>query len=356
MKKLKFSLLLLIFFALALTGCSGGRLTATSWAGLGASQDTAFLAFGPHVYGVNLDNGLEEWRFPAEADNSLSFYAPPSLAEDGQLIVGGYDNTLYSLNPETGLANGWAFTEASNRYVGAPLVMGENIYAPAADGKFYAVNNTGQQLWPEPFSAEEPFWTQPSSNGELLFIPSLDHHLYAINSKTGREVWSVDLEGAVTGHPLVVDDVVYIGSFSGDLFAIDARKGTIIWRVPSGNWVWAGPAALGSLVVFGNIDGRVIAVDPETGRQAWEFAAAGGIYGKPLVVGDAVYFGTDNGTFYAVTEDNQVLWTHSLMGKIYTSPISAGELILVSVLEGEPLLTAFSPEGSVKWSYNPVEN
>jgi len=39
------------------------------------------------------------------------FYATPVLTPDGQLIVGGFDKKLYSINPVTGQST-WQFTGA----------------------------------------------------------------------------------------------------------------------------------------------------------------------------------------------------------------------------------------------------
>ena len=64
------------------------------------------------------------------------------LTPDGQLIVGGFDKKLYSLNPQTGQSN-WQFTDAHDRFFGGVLVVNNMIYAPNADYNLYALNLKG---------------------------------------------------------------------------------------------------------------------------------------------------------------------------------------------------------------------
>ncbi len=100
--KLILVILTLIVLTISLSACTGGQALASGWPGIAADNETAYVAFNTHIYAVNLTNGLELWRYPQEADNNITFYAAPSLTEDGQVIAGGYDNILYSLDAKTG--------------------------------------------------------------------------------------------------------------------------------------------------------------------------------------------------------------------------------------------------------------
>ena len=85
-KKLLF-LLAFIGIAVTLSACAGGATTATSWPGLTVDDNYAYVAYNTQVYAVDLVNGSERWRYPAEPDNNITFYADPTLSQDGQLIV-----------------------------------------------------------------------------------------------------------------------------------------------------------------------------------------------------------------------------------------------------------------------------
>ena len=76
----------------------------------------------------------------------------------------------------------------------------------------------------------------------LVFMGTMDNHLVALDAKTGREVWKVEIEDAdqcgcnITSAPLVVKDTVITGVTGGDsahrgyLDAYDAKTGRQVWR------------------------------------------------------------------------------------------------------------------------------
>ena len=69
---------------MTLSACAGGVTTATSWPGLTVDDKYAYVAYNTQVYAVDLVNGTERWRYPAEPDNNVTFYADPTLSEDGR--------------------------------------------------------------------------------------------------------------------------------------------------------------------------------------------------------------------------------------------------------------------------------
>jgi quinohemoprotein ethanol dehydrogenase len=80
--------------------------------------------------------------------------------------------------------------------------------------------------------------------------------------------------------PIVVDGVMYVSTAWSKLYAIDARTGKQLWffdpQVPGKAGVRAccdvvnrGAAVYNGKVYVGTIDGRLIAVDAKTGKQVW---------------------------------------------------------------------------------------
>ena len=178
-------ILLVISFALlclTLSACSS-RVGASSWPGIAVDEDEIYIAYNQYVYAVEMENGREIWRFPSEAERTMSFFSPPVLTADGQLLISGYDNILYSIDPESRGYLNWQFEGANNRYIASPEANEEVIFAANADGFLYALDSRGNVVWT--FEAENPLWAQPTLNNELLILTSLDHNVYAINTKNG---------------------------------------------------------------------------------------------------------------------------------------------------------------------------
>lgn len=352
--KFRFHLLfLLVAFSILGTACAGNnRVIASSWPGITTDGSRVFVSYANHVYGLDGATGTEDWKFPVEADNKLSFYAAPALGGDGQLIVGGYNNVLYSLDPDSGQQNSWTFTESRNKYIASPLVVEDLILASSSDNHLYALDFGGNLVWD--FTTPEAQWAQPATDGRLVFLPSLDHNVYAIDIQTGEEVWKVDMGGAVVGQPVVGDGLVYIGSFAKKLVALDPATGDEVWSLPTSNWVWAGPTLVDGTLYFGDIDGDLYALDAATGESLWERKLDGGIYSSPLVHNGKLYLGTSTGSFYGLSTDNELLWTpQKLGGKIYSSPVAVENLIIVTQLENEKVVIAVDENGIERWFYPP---
>src|SRR5580704_3036164 len=139
---------------------------------------------------------------------------------------------------------------------GQPLVVGNMMYFESSYPNFvYAINldNVGQIVWK--FAPEQDKFS-PSvaccdlvnkgvayADGKIL-ISTLDTHVYALDAKTGKVVWSVQngdpqLGQTTTIAPLVVHDKVIVGISGGEygvrgfLAAYDLNTGKLAWRANS---------------------------------------------------------------------------------------------------------------------------
>jgi outer membrane protein assembly factor BamB len=354
---------ILAILAIFLSSCAGGTGAATSWPGLtvDAKDKVGYLAYNQQVYAINLDNGQEIWKYPPKTDSKLTFFAPPVVTTDGQLLVAGYDNAIHSLNSANGQENqgNWPFREADNRYVASPLVAGGKIFAPNSNGTLYTLDLTGKLLWT--FHTTEPLWATPSTDGKAVYLPSMDHHVYALDPESGNVIWqSKDLGGAVVGTPSIgPDGALYVGSFGRLMTALNPQNGETLWNKPTTGWIWGGPALDQGVLFFGDLDGAFYAMNAADGNIQWQTPAAestgNSIPDRPLVISDTVYFNSENGTLFAASTANgnpkSIL---QVDGKLYASPQAIGDLILLTPVGKGPFLMAVDKSGAQKWVYPPV--
>jgi outer membrane protein assembly factor BamB len=347
-----YTILILLILSLFLSACAGSASTvASGWAGITSDQDTAYLAFSTQIVAVNLTNGTERWRFPAEANAKITFYADPVLTESGQLLAGSYDSILYSINPANGLGTPF-FSGAENRYIGSPLVTADMIYAPSADHKLYAIGMDGQLIWY--FETSEPLWAQPAIDPscDCIYLPSMDHRVYALDAKTGVLLWNTeDLGGAIVSPPSVSGDMIYVGTFAKDMIALDAITGKELWRFNANDWVWAEPALDGDTLYFGDLSGTFYAVDRLTGASKWQIQPGGAIVGTPLITPEGIYFTTESGSLVAVNSEGTIRWNQPYETSLHAGPVSAGNSILIATSNPESLLIAVDPSGVQKWTF-----
>jgi outer membrane protein assembly factor BamB len=339
--------ILIIVIASLLSACVGTVLPS-GFPGLSSDQNTAYLAFNQYIYAVDLSNGTQKWRYPDKGSSNETFFATPALTPDGQLIVGSYNNTLYSVDTSS-KAEKWQFT-AKDRFVAGPLVTPQGIFAPSTDNMLYALNYAGKLLWS--FAAQGPNWATPATNDQCdcIYLPSMDHYLYTLNAKTGALLWKVDLGSAMVGTPSWgPDNTLYLGNFGNQMVAINGQNGEIRWKTALQGWVWGGPILDGNNLYFGDLNGNFYSLQASDGKILWKIVSDGPITGSPLVTPDAIYFTTDVGSLYAINRDSKIKWTQAVGGKIYSPPVLAGNIILVTPEGIDSVLAAYNSNGGQVW-------
>ena len=85
------------------------------------------------------------------------------------------------------------FKDAKNRFIGSALALDDQIIAANSDNFLYSLNLSGQLQWT--FESEHSLWGTPVSDGEIIYLPSMDHHVYALprlqmESRYGKQmIW-----------------------------------------------------------------------------------------------------------------------------------------------------------------------
>jgi succinyl-CoA synthetase beta subunit len=85
--------------------------------------------------------------------------------------------------------------------------------------------------------------------------------MYALNAKTGVELWSYPTGGDIDSSPAVVNGVAYVGSDDKNVYALNASTGAKLWSYRTGGKVYSSPAVANGVVYVGSKDGKVYALD-----------------------------------------------------------------------------------------------
>ena len=364
-KKILFGLVI-VLAAVLLSGCTGRAGFSNSWPGLATDGETAYLASGQFVYAIRLSDGKEIWRYPEDGSNSIQFVAQPVVAPDGTIVIGssGTDHRLVALDPSSidastnAPAEKWIFSDAKNIWVAGALVLDDKVFAPNSDGILYVLDL--QDGFATKSALKEidlggALWAQPSTDGNLVYVSSVDHHLYAIDPVTYEFAWpAIDLGGAAPGSPLVgPNGNVYIGSFASEVIKVDPATGKITLLTSTQGWVWGGPVTDGQNVYFGDLEGNLFAVDAGTGSQLWNIQPDGPVVGNPLIVDGNIVFATESGSVYAVDNEGKIVWQEDVGGQIYTAPVAGAERIIVAPMQAEFSLAFLDANGNQVYTFAP---
>src|ERR1044071_7485061 len=251
-KKLIF-VIMIVLGAFLLSACAGGAVRGTSWPGLATDGKTAYLTDASYVYAVNLSDGKELWKYPGTRNSKLIFYSPPVITTDGLVIVGsaGTDHSLIALNPADinpdtkAPVEAWKFSGAKDHWVAAPLVVNNKLFAVNSDGNLYVLDLQDGKSVKEAtvVKLNGRLWAQPTTDGERVYVTSLDHSVFAVSADTYDIHWQKDLGGAVPGSAILgADGMLYVGSLASKLEKFDPATGKHQPVLDAQHWVWSTPS------------------------------------------------------------------------------------------------------------------
>ena len=162
--------------------------------------------------------------------------------------------------------------------------------------------------------------TQPLIYDGVMYITGSYSRLFAIDIKTGEEIWQYDArlpEGilpccdVVNRGAALYGDKIYFGTLDARIVALDRKTGDVVWRKKIANYkagysYTAAPVIVNGLVITGNsggefgIVGAVQARDAETGELVWN---------RPVIEG---HMGTYKGEESTMTGKLNATWPGDL--------------------------------------------
>ena len=106
--------------------------------------------------------------------------------------------------------------------------MNNNLFAVNSDGNLYVLDlQDGRSSKKRPlWNLVGGLWAQPATDGERVYMTSLDHSVIAVDANTYEVVWHEELGGAVPGSAVLSEDGnLYVGSLASQLEKFDPATG-----------------------------------------------------------------------------------------------------------------------------------
>jgi len=130
----------------------------------------------------------------------------------------------------------------------------------------------------------------PAYSGSRIFAAAADGTVKALETGTGREIWTVNIEtfydeqerrnsfsksaDTITGGVGVGEELVLVGSSAGEVVAMNQSDGSLAWRARATSEVLSPPQAFGQLVVAQSIDGKVAGFNAFDGERKWLYSTS----------------------------------------------------------------------------------
>jgi len=271
------------------------------------------------VFALDEQRGKPVWKYhshrcsaasPAVGDH-LVFVAllnkPPCNASHG------VDGKVIAFDAETGRIR-WQRTigpsESSPLFADKLVIVGDwshDVYAFTAA--------SGNLRWH--FKAGGLVKGAIALSGNRVFFGSYDTHVYALDARTGKQVWRASSQprigrtGTFYANPAVAYGRVYLGATDGKMYSYGATSGKLRWSNGTGDFIYASAAVWHRNILVGSYDGTFYSFDAATGNVRWRFHAGGKISGSASVIDGIVYFSTISGRTFGLNAGNgKLVWSY----------------------------------------------
>ncbi|MER5185671.1 PQQ-binding-like beta-propeller repeat protein [Streptomyces sp. NPDC002896] len=189
----------------------------------------------------------------------------------GGLLYYGSSDHLYAVDADSGDYR-WRYKDDS--FHPAPIAVGDAAYAHMTAFFYVLDTRTGDELWD--YAYDTNVSDDVAVTGDAVLVHS-GKKLIAVDTRTHKEKWTHQAASDAETAPVVADGKVYFGTRDGALYAVDARSGDEVWRRNFEGELWDGrlgggagePEVVDGTVYFEN-DGYVSAFDAGTGRPLWQ--------------------------------------------------------------------------------------
>ena len=238
------------------------------------------------------------------------------------------------------------------------------LFAQTNKGYFHTFDaETGRLLWTARLSNQIARSRPASVNSFGVFVTAFNR-LFALDRRTGRTIWSVELRSLPSSSTSCDEDRVFVGLNNGKIYGYNLKvkdengANERISETPIEVWNWqtsgvieSKPLPAQKLVAFGSDDGKVYVSLSDERTMLYRIATGGpigvglGSYGTRLLLipsADRILYGVDVLTA-------KMRWTFASGAPIRQEPLVADDDVFVVNEAGQ--MSSIDPEsGSPRWS------
>ena len=296
-----------IFALNATTGKQIWKRTTTSEfnSQLMVAGSSVVISGGNGPYALAAAHGNQLWN--RKSDGGSPLLVAGGVAYVAFAAKSNVTGGVTALNPASGSIL-WTFDfgPAVADIAGQPAVADGVVYVTSSDGELFAFSaaNGAKRQRVAGFGAFGAGTIAVINGVVYAGLNDKKGTVVAVNAATGKTLWRQGL-GPATFPPSVASTsgIIFAGTVnggaagpqSGKLYALDAKTGKQLWSVPVNGGVNEGPVAAGGVVYAGggNLDSGILeARQPATGTKLWNYTTTDSMGNLTVVPGSRVYFGS----------------------------------------------------------------
>ena len=191
---------------------------------MAGDEQRLYVPTQAYLYALDATTGAEVWR-AATQDK----WNEPAVA-NGVVYAGRGNLQFAALDAETGTER-WVFTAPMSQWSewSAPVITEDSVYVGSSNNTMYSFNPaTGDVQWQ--FKTEDWATTAPILTDGVLYFgvgahanlveATEDRLFYALDARTGKELWTFKADGPVYASATLGNDMIYFKTLNNALYAI----------------------------------------------------------------------------------------------------------------------------------------
>lgn len=273
-------------------------------------------------------------------------------------------------NPEVAEDGSWKFKTGIG-VAASPMIIGNTVYFGSKDGNFYALDKkTGKELWK--YNAGNPILCQAAALDNAIFFSSKEVY-YAVDALTGAELWKYDLKPEENFYlrkdewdyhdasPVVDNGIVYFGSSMGNMFGFNAVSGELVWdfKAPGNRGVRSTPVIQDGIIYYGDWGGEYKAVNLETKEIVWKNDYYVAFQNSAVIKDGVIFIGGRNKTISALDiKTGKAKWEYEdpTGSWITGDPVIDGDIVYFSTSDALKVYAMNIDDGTVVAEYPIYKN
>lgn len=247
------------------------------------------------------------------------------------------------------------------------IAFGENLYVVNSNGVLVCLSQTnGKKLW-EKLIAKQPddaiFSGGLTADGSVVYVSTNIGEVKAIDSKTKKELWNVNLKYPLKGSPIYSHGKIIVNSIENQTFALDSATGHISWMKSASKedtiMSDSGSAAeLGNAVICAYTSGDLKSLNSKNGTINWEdvlFSAnlseSGSVFShivaSPVVFGGNVLVATSESKMALIDGISGIRIWEKEIGTLNTPVVNNNWIFVLS--SDNQVICLSAKTGNINW-------
>lgn len=249
--------------------------------------------------GKGMDESVVLWQYETLGQISGS----PNLVGDN-LLVGSYDNSMYTFKALTGRKTGQFET---GYYINGTAAVWHCYMMFGGCDAWVRVVDTGTGVITDSLELDTYVPASPAILDGTACAADYNGNVYEMQLQGGKivsheKLFSTDADnaeqdGGVVSMPTLTDDAVYILLGDRHICCIDRASHEMRWRkMLRGQTGECSPLVAQDKVLVCTKDGHVSMLDSANGAELWHYEAGEQIIASPAIIGDRFFILTSRGT------------------------------------------------------------